>query len=118
MVINNCLLLQVPDEEDSNSDSEAVPRKSFKERYTVSPNDESSSPLRNISIPDKPVEGVGVVMDTVAAAIKDDDDSMVVSKGPPPQDEKADIPSEELVDQILQAMWSYSHAYQISNSVR
>lgn len=78
--------------------------------------DESSKPFRNISIPDKPVEGIGIVMDTVAAAIKDDD-GVVVSKGHPPQNERADLPSEDLVDQILQVMWSYSHAYQISNSV-
>ena len=113
------MLLQVPDEEDGYSDLEAVPRKSFKERYTMSPNDhddESPKPLGNISIPDKPVEGVGIVMDTVEAAIKDDD-GVVISKGLPPQNEGADLPSEELVDQILQAMWSYSHAYHISNSV-
>lgn len=96
-----------------------MPRKSFKERYTISPNDdndESSNLLQHVSIPDKPVDGVGMVMDTVAAAIKDDDGE-VVSKGPPPQDEGADVPSEDLVDQILRVMWSYCHAYQISNSV-
>ena len=68
-----------------------------------------------VDIQDKPVEGAGMAMDAVAAAVDNGDE--VISKGHPPQDEAVDLPSEDLVDRVLQAMWSYCHAYHISNSV-
>ena len=110
---------EVPDEKESDSDSETMPRKTFKERYAMASskdkNDLSNLPGQ-VVIPDKPVSGIGVAMDNDGAGSQDV--KMIVSEAPPIQeDEGSDLPSEDLVDRILEAMWGYSHAYHISNSV-
>ena len=110
---------EVPDEKDSDSDTEAIPRKSFKERYAMASKDkdDSTNLLGQVVIPDKPVQ-VGVAMEDSDGAGKQDVKE-VVSEAPLTQGEEegSDLPSEDLVDRILEAMWGYCHAYHISNAV-
>ena len=106
---------EVPDEKDSDSDTEATPRKSFKERYAVASKDkdDSSNLFGQVVTPDRPV-----AMDSGGTGKQDVKE--VISKAPPTQKEEgegSDLPSEDLVDRILEAMWGYCHAYHISNSV-
>ena len=109
---------EVPDEKDSDSDTEATPRKSFKERYAVATKDKDdlSNRLGQAVTPDKPVQ-VGVAINSDGAGKQDVKE--VVNEAPPTQEkeEGSDLPSEDLVDRILEAMWGYCHAYHISNSV-
>lgn len=106
---------EVPEEKESDSDTETTPKKDFMERYTLVSKDadESSNQRGKMIQLDKPaVDGdLHVALDATAAAVGKDND--VVNEGLPPQD----LPSEELVDRVLNAMWRYCHAYQISNSV-
>ena len=100
---------EVPDEKDSDSDTEATPRKSFKERYAMS-SKEKGIPSAQGGVATEDSGGDGK-----------QDVKAVVSEAPPTQDEGeeegADLPSEDLVDRILEAMWGYCHAYHISNTV-
>lgn len=106
---------EVPDERESDFDPEP-PRKSFKERYAVASNDDdkSSSLLDQVVIPDKSGAGADLAMDISDA---ENQGTELINEEPPPPDETENLPSEELVDRILQAMWGYCHAYHISNSV-
>jgi hypothetical protein len=112
---------EVPDEKDSDSDTEATPRKSFKERYAMASKDKDDSTNRpgQVVVPDIPPVPVGVVTEDSEGAGKQDVNK-VVSEAPPTQDEGeegSDLPSNDLVDRILEAMWGYCHAYHISNAV-
>lgn len=113
---------EVPDEKDSDSDTEATPRKSFKERYAMSfkEKDDSANLPRKVVVPDIPAAQGGVATEDSRGDGKQDVKE-VVSEAPPTQDEGeeegADLPSEDLVDRILEAMWGYCHAYHISNTV-
>ena len=110
---------EVPDEKDSDSDTEATPRKSFKERYAMASKeekDDSANLPRQVVVPDVPSAQGGVATGDSGGDGKQDVKE-VVSETPPTQDEGADLPSEDLVDRILETMWGYCHAYHISNAV-
>ena len=115
---------EVPDEKDSDSDTEATPRKSFKERYAMASKekDDSANLPGQVVVPDVPSAQGGVATgDSGARGDGKQDVKEVVSEAPPTQDEGeeegADLPSEDLVDRILETMWGYCHAYHISNAV-
>ena len=114
---------EVPDEKDSDSDMEATPRKSFKERYAMASKeekDDSANLPGQVVVPDVPSAQEGVATEDSGGDGKRDIKE-VVSEAPPTQDgeeeEGADLPSEDLVDRILETMWGYCHAYHISNAV-
>ena len=98
---------EVPDEKDRDARNEATPRKPHKKRRTPASKDITKPSL------DKPVMGASVTMETVATATE----SKVVKEGSPPSNEANELPSEDLVDRVLEAIWGYCHAYHISNSV-
>lgn len=114
---------EVPDEKDSDSDTEAPPRKSFKERYAMASKDKDDSTklLGQVISPDVPPVQVGVAMEESASGGAGKQEvKEVVSQAPPTlqeEEEGSDLPSVDLVDRILEAMWGYCHAYHISNAV-
>ena len=109
--VSQFYVTEVPEDKESDSDNEATPKKTFKERYTLESNvdDKSSNLLGQAVMQDRPVDPA---MDADAAG-KDDSDSKIVNEGLPPQD----LPTEELVDRVMASMWPHCHAYHISNSV-
>ena len=102
---------EVPDEKDSDSDQETTPRKGFKERYAiaVADKDDSSNLFEQLVTPGKAAmeDGGGTESQDVEKAAGEVTEEV---KG-------LDLPPEDLVDRILDAMWGYCHAYHISNSV-
>ena len=116
---------EVPDEKDSDSDTEAIPRKSFKERYAMASKekkDGSANLPGQVVVPDvQSAQGGVATEDGGARGDGKQDVKEVVSEAPPTQnegeEEGADLPSEDLVDRILETMWGYCHAYHISNAV-
>lgn len=109
--VSQYYVTEAPDEKDSDSDGGATPRKPLKVKFALaSSKEKSTNPL------DKPVMGASVTMETVAAAKSRDD--VVVKEGASPGNEPdVDLPSEDLVDKVLESIWKYCHAYHISNSV-
>ena len=109
--VSQYYVTEAPDEKDSDSDSGATPRKPLKVKPDLaSSKEKSTNPL------DKPVMGASVTMETVAPTESRGD--VVVKEGASPGNEPVvDLPSENLVDKVLESIWKYCHAYHISNSV-
>ena len=102
---------EVPDEKDSDSDQETTPRKGFKERYAIAVADKDDSS----NLFEQPVTRGKAAMEDGGGTESQDVEKVA---GEVTEEVKGlDLPLEDLVDRILDAMWGYCHAYHISNSV-